>query len=457
MPKSDLPFGSEFSPSQIDLAEVLDLARRHGGEWRAFEAAVRARYFEKHATSDYNRGKLANNCKLGMIAYEIIDRDANLTPFGEKLWNNRNEPEKLYSLLAKHILLNLHGITLIQTIQDMAARGETTTLNNLRVWLGERGVHFPRGGKHPSIMRLWLEKAGVFSGGLWSVNEVVLRNLTGTTSEEMERLGGFSQEQRAFLKTLANMAGTGPYASNEVEKLAALAYGIKFDEKNLPKSVLYPLQEAGYITLERGTKVPGRGAKPFQVAPTEKLVATLTAPLLEAIEKQSRPELRPLLRKSLNDILAEVESTDTYKRGLALEALAFYLMRLVDLEYVATRLRGTATGGAEVDLIFEGSRLLFSRWQVQCKNTQRVGLDDVAKEVGLTHVVKSNVIVMVSTGSIGGEAKKYARRVMKDSNLDIVFIDRADLSGMTGQPSFIADVLSREARRAMEIKKLEME
>jgi len=127
------------------------------------------------------------------------------------------------------------------------------------------------------------------------------------------------------------------------------------------------------------------------------------------------------------------------------------------LAYVATRLRGSATGGAEVDLIFEGTRLLFSRWQVQCKNTARVGLDDVAKEVGLTHVLKSNVIVVVSTGTIGGEARRYSQKVMKDSNLDIVLMDQADLEMIRAQPPLIADILTREAKRAMSMKKLSLE
>jgi len=89
------------------------------------------------------------------------------------------------------------------------------------------------------------------------------------------------------------------------------------------------------------------------------------------------------------DILSDLTAKDKHQRGLALEALAFKLMRLLDMTYVATRLRGTTTGGAEVDLIFESSRLVFSRWQVQCKNTANVSLDDVAKEVGLTHMLKA--------------------------------------------------------------------
>ena len=45
MPRSDLPFGSEFSPDQIDLAVLLELADEHGADWKnGFESAVRARY-----------------------------------------------------------------------------------------------------------------------------------------------------------------------------------------------------------------------------------------------------------------------------------------------------------------------------------------------------------------------------------------------------------------------------
>jgi site-specific DNA-methyltransferase (cytosine-N4-specific) len=130
-------------------------------------------------------------------------------------------------------------------------------------------------------------------------------------------------------------------------------------------------------------------------------------------------------------------------------------MRLFDMTYVATRLRAQATGGAEVDLVFDSARLVFHRWQIQCKNTDRVALDDVAKEVGLTHFIKSNAIVVVSTGDIGAEARKYANKVMTDSNLCVVLLDRADLENIRTNPSFVVDAFNREARHAMTLKKLE--
>ena len=53
MRRSDLPFGSEFSPARIDLQVLLELAHEHGADWKAFEDAVRDRYFSAHETSPF--------------------------------------------------------------------------------------------------------------------------------------------------------------------------------------------------------------------------------------------------------------------------------------------------------------------------------------------------------------------------------------------------------------------
>ena len=225
---SDLPFGSEFSPSQIELPRVLEIANTHGGDWKAFENKIRISYFDSYNTNDYNKGKLANNTKLGMIAYGLIDRKANLTKIGRKLYNIRNDNEYLYKEFARNILLNRQGINLVQCVLDIQAAGKTVTLLELRKWLDERGIHFPRGGKHPSIMRLWLEKAGVFFNG-WRVNEKQLEQLLGASIDEIEILAMFTPEQKAFLKTLANMGNANAQFSNEIEKLATATYGIEFN------------------------------------------------------------------------------------------------------------------------------------------------------------------------------------------------------------------------------------
>ena len=94
-------------------------------------------------------------------------------------------------------------------------------------------------------------------------------------------------------------------------------------------------------------------------------------------EQQTQGDLRRLLEKPLGDIRRAIDADNPHNRGLALEALAVRLMSDVDLVYVTTRLRGTDTGGTDVDVIFESTHLVFSRWQVRCKRTDCVSLDDV--------------------------------------------------------------------------------
>jgi len=414
---------------------------------------VRRRYFDLHDTSDYNKGKLANNTKLSMIAYDIIDRKAVLTDFGESLYHLRNDYVTLVNALAKYILLHKFGLTLIECIRDMESASAKITLTSLRKWLDDRGIHFPRGGRHPSTMRLWLEEAKIFYD-TWRINEKKLEIIIGAPLSNILELSLLSEEQRSFLRTLSNIYENKPLLSNEIEKLATATYGTKFNEKNLPKQVLYPLQDKGYITLTRGTKKRGRGAKPFYVEFTEKLERDIIEPMLIQIDKQIHVEIRPYLRKSFDELLVEMKSSNRYLKGLALEALAFKVMRLLGLEYISTRLRGSQTGGAEVDLIFESTQPVFTRWQVQCKNTRSVRLNDIAKEVGLTFSLKSNVVVIISTGKIGPEARKYSNTVMTDTNLDIVLIDSSDMEIIKENPPSIVDIMFRESKHTSHIKKL---
>ena len=135
--------------------------------------------------------------------------------------NCAGDDEKLYNALARHILLNLNGMSLLQCIQDMMVAGEGVNLETLRAGLAARGIHYPSGGKHPSMMRLWLAKAGVFVGTRWQIDEIHLQDVLGTGPTDFEVLARFSAEQRAFLRALANTGIKTPQPANEVAKLAA--------------------------------------------------------------------------------------------------------------------------------------------------------------------------------------------------------------------------------------------
>lgn len=140
-------------------------------------------------------------------------------------------------------------------------------------------------------------------------------------------------------------------------------------------------------------------------------------------------------------------------KGKALELLAIYLARLVDLDFRGWRIRSADTGGAEVDAIVEGARLIFSRWQIQAKNTTHVRLDDVAKEVGLSLTfIYSNVVMIVTTGEFTRDARSYANHVMKTCNLNVVLLNGANLERISQDPTSIVAVLNDKAEQAMKVK-----
>lgn len=445
--KSDIPFSGQFTPQQTPLPQLLRLLPDNAGNERQLLDAIISSFFSNHAG---DQEKLAKNTVLALIAYGILDRERKLTPFGQELVTLADDEPRLYERFARHILLNLRGLEVINTLLDMHRARAKMDLTTIREALEEHGIHMPRGGTHFSGMKNWLQMAGVIDDD-YNINEARVQQLIGASLEDVDTLSSMTRELRAFLKALVNLVPNEPIPSNQVAEYANRIYGVKYPDKSLPK-LLEPLVKAGFITMEKTTE--GRGAKPHVVALTPKTQTEYLLPLLKSLKKATR---RSVYNKPLADILAEVASNDRYVKGRALEELAIYLCRLLDLKFRSWRLRGQATGGAEVDVLMEGDRFIFSRWQVQCKNTGLVRTDDVAKEVGLAIHLKSNVILVVSTGDFAKDARKYADAIMKSTNLQIILLDGRDLKVLTKEPTRIVNILDREAQHAMDIKRIEVD
>lgn len=165
--------------------------------------------------------------------------------------------------------------------------------------------------------------------------------------------------------------------------------------------------------------------------------------------RQNRSELKGLLGVPVLEILARFESRDEGERGLALEALAFHLMERLGLRYVATRLRGASTAGAETDVIFEGTSFVLRRWQIQCRNAPTVTVDDVAKEVGLLDYFGSDVGVIVSAGSVDESARRFVDVVRKAIRQPIILIDRAILEVIDRHSAALAEAIRVQAPTAL--------
>lgn len=379
----------------------------------------------------------------------------SLTELGQRLAEKAEQSnyEELYADFARHILLNLRGLDLIACVDDLVERGETPTKALIVKELSKRNIYHPPNGTHANGMRQWLEQAGLVEKGHWVANKSRLQELFGISTQEIDVLAGLTKEQRDFAKAFTRL-NTDQELSNKVAQYATTLYGTEFPEGGLPQSVLFALGDAGLITYKKTTT--GQGAKPYIVYATDKLRNELIEPLLDTVEQSAGIQYRTLIRKKYADILVDLKSNPTHVKGLALEALAFNLGRLLGLQFVRWRLRSSVTGGAELDVVMEGDRLVFSRWQIQCKNSAQATLEDIAKEVGIAQVIKANVILVVCTGKIGSAARTFAKQVMEETNLYVALLDGKSLEQLGRNPAEVANIMNNQAHEAMTIKKAQV-
>lgn len=451
MPKSAIPMGSEFGPNQVDLVQVLELAQQYEGDNMGFTRAIALKYNWPDKT--------ARNTRLSMRQYLLFDEEDQLTQAGHLLLQLKSQPEKVYAEFARHILFNLRGLEVVNAIDTLMKSGEPPTQLTIADILNAQGVYVSRSSTHISKLCGWLRLAGVFSCDkkFDCLNMARVTQLVGADQQETDFLAAMPEDQRAILKALCNLPmetipDKEPLPGNKIMGYAEELYGITFNEKSFKREVLEPLQSAGYITLVNPSKVTG---KAFLIYRTEKFANEYLSSLIDTLANTGLA-IRQLLRKPLSEILQELQSGDIGVKGKALEALAFYFMRLLGLEFKAWRKRGKKTGGFEVDVIVEGARLIFSRWQIQCKNTPdgTVTLEDIAKEVGLSLQLKSNVILFVTTGRLSRDALEYADDMMQTTHLNIVTLNKQDLQVLTTSPLAIVGILNKKARRVMALKVL---
>jgi len=455
MKKSEIPFGAQFSPNQVDLSRLLQIIHDEAGNRGKIAEIIRDEFFATHAETQ--RLKLADNTILALRAYELLDEDgATPSALASDLLELAGTLE-MYEAFAKHILINLRGISFVETVEIMQAAGEEINLHSLRKRLESRGLHVPRGAVHLSSLRLWLAQAGVFDvdakrgARLYEVDQARLKQVLGMDVDAISSLSQLTAAQRAFLRALACIPETGTVVANKVADLATTLYGAEYNHKDLPKSILFPLRDLGYVELTKSTT--GRGAKPYEVSRTPKFAQEISNPVLTSAAQQARLVPREFFEQPLTQILLDLGSTDKHVKGRALEFLTIYFTRLLDLDFKGWRTRSVDTGGAEVDVIVEGARFIFSRWQIQAKNTSSVRLGDVAKEVGLALTfIYSNVVMIVTTGNFTQDAHSYANHVMKTSSLNVILIGGAELKRIGQDPTEVATILNDKAERAMRIK-----
>jgi site-specific DNA-methyltransferase (cytosine-N4-specific) len=449
-----LPYSQQFSPAQTPLNKLLAVLRSNAGK-PSLTRAIASAFFRAKAAPE----KLAGNTVAALRSYDILDEDNRLAAFGTEILTYQGREQDAHRLLAKRLLLDFNGVALIETLREMEEGRHKIDLPSLTAELQQRGFALTTNSSDLSSVLGWLRAAGVMK--VYGVNTETYRQLVGASVETLNAFRGLIPEQVAFLRAMLalNIRDWTPY--NSIVRHAETLYAgeVRYNWKEIVSTILQPLQRAGLIEIRKRTKADrstpaGRGGKTADVMPTGTFDTEVADPLLQTMFKGAgQVDIRRIRRTSLQDIVAAIkQSEDPNKRGKALEMLAIRLCQMLDLEFMGWRETDVeVVAGGEADAMMHSARLIYSRWQVQCKVGQ-ISYEAVAKEVGMQHVTLSNVILVVSTGKATDSAQEFRRRIVSTGNLNIIFLDGAALQRIIADHSTIVEVLRQQAREALSLK-----
>ena len=427
-----LPNMNEFSPGVLEdnnVRHLLQVLAPLQGNKPGMVAAIASTYprIKKTEPEDQRMGR-SNNVLIGMSQCGLLEKDgddvtADFTDLAKEIASAADD-EKANAMFARHLLEHCHGLQLLDVVGMVRARGEALTTQAIRDELRARGFAVTENEGNASKIRQWLESTSAVDGD-WNIDDAKLHGITGTSSSVLAKWNGLTRPQRAFLENLRYQAvhhGDEWMQVRHIKKVTESRYGRRiFPEGKLRADVIDPLEADGWLQA-RG-KGAGRGGDSGDVRALPQLTDLKIQLPLEGVSGIPA-DLREKLSIPLEQIFKDLESPVTGVKGLALELLALRLTRDIGLFPVAFRERSAKTHGAEVDLIVNGVHLHYSRWLLQCKNTAKVDVHDIAKEVGMAVVLKAQVVVLVTTGRFTRAVRTFADGLASSSAQQAILIDR---------------------------------
>ena len=449
-----VPYTQQFTPQVTPLSRLIPILRTNAGNTKDLKKGIAAAFFSKSPDPP----KMAGNTLIALRTYGILGDGDSLADLGQQILAQQDNIDEAHRILARHILLGLDGMPIVETLREMQSGGGKIDLTTLPVELrkiGFKGVS--SNSSDLSGVMGWLRAAKVLKGK-YTIDPAGYYSLVGTSATTLEASKNLTTAQVMFLRSMAalNVQDWTPYMS-VVDHAEALHPGeIKFNRKVVPKEVCEPLVAAGFIQFRKKEKVDkktaaGRGGKTGDVRPTELFEKEVAGQFVDALYRAAGfTQIRRIRAMSLNDIVKDIkDDSDPNKQAKALEYLSIRLCQMLELDFMGWRETDVAVaGGGEVDAMLYSARLVYSRWQVQCKIGQ-INMAAVAKEVGMQKVTLGTVILLVSTGSATDAAHQYRKQIVSTTNLHIVFIDGAALERVIKDNSTLIDILRQQAQSAI--------
>lgn len=444
-----IPYTQQFAPASTPVRKLRGVLRQHQGDCKQLTSAIASAFF----AASHSPAKMAGNTIIALKYHGIIDANCAATPFG---WELLNAPDdvKAEELLAKNILMNLDGISLVETLREMKQADAQFKLGTITEELRLRGYEVSDNSSDLSGVLNWLRTAGVLSE--YDVNETRYSELVGVKPKTIDALKDLNEPQIAFLKAMVALGVDDWTPHNTVVAHAEALYAgqVQYNWKQLDITVLKPLNVAGFIEVRKAPKstADARGGKAAEVKPTEKFEKDVADPILTPMYKAAQlRNIRKIRSIPLATLVENVrQKKDENPRGQSLEILAIRICQLLDLDFFGWRETDEElAGGGEVDGFMHTARLVYSRWQIQCKASDKITYETLAKAIGIAKLSPARAILIVGTGVMTPRATKFRQEVVSRTELCMIILDGNVLNAVAHDPLKLMATIARQDSRAM--------
>ena len=152
--------------------------------------------------------------------------------------------------------------------------------------------------------------------------------------------------------------------------------------------------------------------------------------------------LGEVVNKSFKQILEDMKTNDTYKKGIYLEQFASKLCWVMGLRNIKIRL---LEEGVELDVTATKIYPFFTKFLIQCKNHKNaVGVPVLEKELGVASVDKYNNIMIFSTSDFVSSMRPYVNKAILSTGINIYLIGKEDIENIAKDSNAIYNIFERE-------------
>src|ERR1700682_624 len=443
-----LPFSKQFSPKQVaSLGDFLEIVEDQAGSKDQIELAFLRRFRPDSDPSNQQLRTMAYNAVLSAQHYGLMNSRLALTDIGRDLRNAADDNERL-QLLARHILKHLNGIELVHGLDGIDRAGLKLRKEQIAEHFTGRGLWSNPDGTDINHVVAWLRTAGVFHGESgFRLDITRFAELAEITVDEVSQVGRVDPVGAAILEELALIPGRSA-TTGEMQRRLKVRPGL---DMNVPRFVgvhLRPLEKAGLISVTKTTG--GRGGEATRMTATPLFRREVVQAILKRVQQSGLSVSDPELQIPMAELVARMRDRDKDTKGRGLELFALRLLLRLGLSEI--RWRPRTRQAEEIDGTAVGYVPVHTRWQIQCKNTTTLHVDDAAKEVGLALRNRSTIIMLVTTGQLSDAATDFVRDVIRHSPYTVLCFDAADVARLANSEESLVDLLHREAQLAHELR-----